>query len=117
MAESTTTYQFLANGQGPTKATGTSTPMSSNNHTYADASSPDTIGSDALSIALIGPDGLRRKEAATALLKCEGTEVREYAAYPASLDEVPRLLEQRNDVIIIDLDSDPEFALELARPR
>jgi pilus assembly protein CpaE len=113
MAESTTTYQFLANGQGPTKATGTSTPMSSNNHTYADASSPDTIGSDALSIALIGPDGLRRKEAATALLKCEGTEVREYAAYPASLDEVPRLLEQRNDVIIIDLDSDPEFALEL----
>jgi pilus assembly protein CpaE len=46
-------------------------------------------------------------------LKCEGTEVREYAAYPASLEEVPRLLEQRNDVIIIDLDSDPEFALEL----
>ncbi|MGA2049874.1 MAG: AAA family ATPase [Terracidiphilus sp.] len=87
--------------------------MSSNNHTYVDASSPDTIGSDALSIALIGPDGLRRKEAATALLKCDGTEVREYAAYPASLDEVPRLLEQRNDVIIIDLDSDPEFALEL----
>lgn len=87
--------------------------MNGNNHTYADASSPDSIGSDALSIALIGPDEPRRKEAAGALLKCAGTEVREYAAYPATLDEVPRLLEQRNDVIIIDLDSDPEFALEL----
>jgi hypothetical protein len=32
---------------------------------------------------------------------------------PPLLDEVPRLLEQRNDVIIIDLDSNPEFALEL----
>jgi pilus assembly protein CpaE len=66
-----------------------------------------------LSIALIGPDQLRRKEAANALLACSGTEVREYLAYPANLDEVPRLIEQRNDVIIIDLDSNPEFALEL----
>ena len=87
--------------------------MNSNHHTYVDAPSPESIGADALSIALIGPDDLRRKEAATALLKCNGTEVREYSAYPANLDEVPRLLEQRNDVIIIDLDSDPEFALEL----
>ena len=113
MAESTTTYQFLANAQGTTKAAGSSTPMNSNNQTYLDAPSAESIGSDALSICLIGPDDLRRKEAATALLKCEGTEVREYAAYPSSLEEVPRLLEQRNDVIIIVLDSDPEFALEL----
>jgi pilus assembly protein CpaE len=72
-----------------------------------------SAGSDVLSIALIGPDEGRRKEAATALLLCDGTEVREYSAYPGSIDEVPRLLEQRNDVIIIDLDSDPKFALEL----
>jgi pilus assembly protein CpaE len=69
--------------------------------------------SDVLSIALIGPDPLRRKEAATALLLCDGTEVREYADYPASLDDVPRLVEQRSDVIVIDLDSKPEYALEL----
>ncbi|HXR40242.1 MAG TPA: AAA family ATPase [Terracidiphilus sp.] len=66
-----------------------------------------------MSIALIGPDEQRRKEAAAALLKCDGAEVREYSAYPASLDDVPRLIEQRNDVIIIDLDSSPEYALEL----
>jgi pilus assembly protein CpaE len=87
--------------------------MSSNTPTYIEASSPDSIGSGALSIALIGADEPRRKEAAAALLQCDGAEVREYSAYPASLDEVPRLVEQRNDVIIIDLDSNPEFALEL----
>jgi pilus assembly protein CpaE len=87
--------------------------MNSNSPTFIEASSPDTLGSDALSIALIGPDEQRRKEAAAALLLCDGAQVREYSAYPATLDEVPRLLEQRNDVIIIDLDSNPEFALEL----
>jgi pilus assembly protein CpaE len=87
--------------------------MNSNSTTFIEATSPDSFGSDALSIALIGPDEQRRKEAAAALMLCDGPEVREYSAYPASLDEVPRLLEQRNDVIIIDLDSDPEFALEL----
>ena len=86
--------------------------MNSNSPTYIDASSPDSLGSDSLSIALIGPDEQRRKEAAAALLLCDGAQVREYSAYPATLDEVPRLLEQRNDVIIIDLDSNPEFALE-----
>jgi pilus assembly protein CpaE len=87
--------------------------MNSNSPTYLEASSPDSLGSDSLSIALIGPDDKRRKEAATALLGCDGAHVREYSAYPATLDEVPRLLEQHNDVIIIDLDSNPEFALEL----
>jgi pilus assembly protein CpaE len=87
--------------------------MNSNSPTYIEASSPDTLGSDSLSIALIGPDEKRRKEAAAALLRCDGAQVREYSAYPATLDEVPRLLELRNDVIIIDLDSNPEFALEL----
>jgi pilus assembly protein CpaE len=87
--------------------------MNSTTLTYPDPGTPDSLGSDALSIALIGPDEQRRKEAATALLLCDGTEIREYSAYPANLDEVPRLLEMRNDVIIIDLDSNPEFALEL----
>lgn len=87
--------------------------MNSNTYPSIEASSPYSIGSETLSIALIGPDEQRRKEAASALLACNGAEVREYSAYPANLDEVPRLIEQHNDVIIIDLDSNPEFALEL----
>ena len=113
MAESNTTYQFMSPQTGTSPAAGSSASMSSSSYANFGASSPDSVGSDVLSIALIGPDEKRRKEAATALLLCDGNEVREYSAYPASLDEVPRLLEQRNDVIIIDLDSNPEFALEL----
>jgi pilus assembly protein CpaE len=48
-----------------------------------------------------------------ALARCAGNEVRAFASYPPSLGDMPRLLEEHHDVIIIDLDSDPEFALEL----
>jgi pilus assembly protein CpaE len=87
--------------------------MNSATYPYLDASSPAPGASDSLSIALIGPDEQRRKEAAAALLLCEGAEVREYLDYPPTLDEVPRLLEQQSDIIVIDLDSKPEYALEL----
>jgi Flp pilus assembly CpaE family ATPase len=66
-----------------------------------------------LSVALIGPDEQRRRAAAYALAGCQGSEVREFTSYPPGLDDVPRLLEQRYDVIVIDLDSNPEYALEL----
>jgi Flp pilus assembly CpaE family ATPase len=74
---------------------------------------PDSLGGNVLSIALIGPDEERRKAASTALAGCQGGEIREFSTYPPSLDDVPRLLEQHYDVIIIDLDSHPEYALEL----
>ncbi|MGD0829771.1 MAG: hypothetical protein ABR907_02430 [Terracidiphilus sp.] len=73
----------------------------------------DSLGIDVQSVALIGPDEDRRKAVAKALAGCKGGEVREFFAYPASLDDVPKLLEQYYDVIIIDLDSNPEYALEL----
>jgi pilus assembly protein CpaE len=87
--------------------------MNSSNGTYLETSSSASVESAALSIALIGPDEQRRKEAAGALLLCDGVEVREFMDYPPSLDDVPRMLDQRNDVIIIDLDSKPEYALEM----
>jgi pilus assembly protein CpaE len=70
-------------------------------------------GVDALSIALIGPDDRRRADAVQALAECAGKNIREFTSYPPSLDDVPRLLEQHYDVIIVDLDSDPEYALDL----
>lgn len=67
-----------------------------------------------LSIALIGPDEGLRKAVARAISECNGGgEVREFSTYPPSLDDVPRLLEERYNVIIIDLESDREYALEL----
>jgi len=87
--------------------------VNSDSSPYFEAQSPDSLGSDPLSIALIGPDEERRNAAAKALAGCQGGEVREFSSYPPGLDDVPRLLEQRYDVIIIDLDSNPEYALEL----
>jgi pilus assembly protein CpaE len=38
---------------------------------------------------------------------------REFSSYPPDLDDVARLLEQHYDVVIVDLDSNPEYALDL----
>jgi pilus assembly protein CpaE len=74
---------------------------------------PDSLGAENLTIALIGPDDLRRRSAYHALSEIPGSEIKEYSSYPASLDELPKILDQRYDVLIIDLDSSPEYALEL----
>jgi len=87
--------------------------VSSDSFPYAASQYPDSFSSDPLSIALIGPEEERRKAAANALAECQGVDVREFSSYPPGLDDLPRLLEQRYDVIIIDLDSNPEYALEL----
>jgi pilus assembly protein CpaE len=74
---------------------------------------PDSNGTVVLSVALIDPDNQHRREVATALAGFQGTSVREYASFPADLDELPRMLEQRYDAVIIGLDSDPEYAYDV----
>ncbi len=73
---------------------------------------PDVLGNNVLSVALIGPDAQRREPIASALARLQGSVTREFSAYP-DLDDVPRLLEAEFDVIILDLDSDTEHALDL----
>lgn len=87
--------------------------MSSRLSLNFDIREPDSIGTKVLSVALIGPNEKSRKDVSNALAECRGASVREFSSYPTSLDEVPRLLKQFYDVIIIDLDSNREFALEL----
>jgi Flp pilus assembly CpaE family ATPase len=113
MSDTPMTYQFLENPQGKTHASGGYNPMNSDSSQFLDDKFPDSLGADILSIALIGPDEGRRKEAASALAGCHGGEIREFHTYPPSLDDVPKLLEQQYDVVIMDLDSMPEYALEL----
>jgi|HubBroStandDraft_1064217.scaffolds.fasta_scaffold21107_3 pilus assembly protein CpaE len=67
-----------------------------------------------MSVALIGPDEQRRRAMAEALSGRPGVAVKEYIAFPRDLDELPRLLEQNYDVVVVDADSDPEFAVRLA---
>ena len=105
-------YRSSANPQGKPHTSGGSNSVNSD-PSYLDEQYPDSLGGNVLSIALIGPDEERRKAASTALAGCHGGEIREFSTYPPSLDDVPRLLEQHYDIIIIDLDSYPEYALEL----
>jgi pilus assembly protein CpaE len=72
--------------------------------------SSDTV---VMSVALIDPDDQHRREVASALSEFQGTSVREYSSFPADLDELPQMLEQRYDAVIIGLDSDPEFAFDI----
>jgi pilus assembly protein CpaE len=42
-----------------------------------------------------------------------GVEICEFPAYPDGIDDLPRMLQQHFDVVIVDLDCNPEYALEI----
>jgi len=73
----------------------------------------DSIGTGALSVALIGPSDQRRRIVVSALAGSDVANVREFTAYPSKLSDVTRITDQNFDVVIIDLDSDQHYALEL----
>ena len=106
-------YQFELDQRGPYQAPVSIDSVSPNRYASPEPQYPSSFGDESLSIALIGPDDERRNAAGMVLVGCNGGEIREFASYPPSLDDVPRLLDQNYDVIIIDLDSDQEYALEL----
>jgi pilus assembly protein CpaE len=73
----------------------------------------ESLDAIALKVALIGPDAQRRNEVSAALTDCNTEIVRELSAYPESRSEMPWPAEQTPDVVMIDLDSNLEAALEL----
>ncbi|MGA3162478.1 MAG: AAA family ATPase [Terracidiphilus sp.] len=75
---------------------------------------PDTTMSTGdLSIAVISPDEHRRNAAISALGECQNGPIREYISYPPNLSDVSLMMGNNFDVILVDLDSDPEYALDL----
>jgi pilus assembly protein CpaE len=78
------------------------------------ATLPDTdaLGANVLSIALIGPEEQSRMAVADALLGSSSGVPRQLPFYPG-IDQVPKLVELNFDVVILDLDSDCETALDL----
>ena len=71
-----------------------------------------TISAEFLSVALIGPDEGRRLAVAKALDETRRVVIREFDCYPPGFDRLQRL-QASFDVIILDLDSEPDTALEL----
>lgn len=76
------------------------------------AHDPETLTGNALSVAVIGPEEQQRQALVRALYGPQVNQLHEIRSYP-DMDDVPRLLEERFDVVIVDLDSDPERALDL----
>ena len=66
-----------------------------------------------MSVAVIGPDKKRRAVVAKALANSEDRSVQEFAAYPEDLSDLPRMVGQNFDVVMIDLDSDEDYALAI----
>src|SRR5579862_3543237 len=78
-----------------------------------DVSLPESLSTDSLSIAVLGPDTDLRKAVVDALAGCHAGPVKDFPSYPQTVEEVPRLLGQSHDVIMIEWDSNPEYALQL----
>jgi pilus assembly protein CpaE len=74
---------------------------------------PDTPIKSVLSIALIGPDDDRRKAILAVLSACPGTKTHEFTSFPPDLDELPRTVGEHYDIVILDVDSDPNYVFDL----
>ena len=73
---------------------------------------PDTLGANTLNVALIGPQESRRRDLAVALAGPQAVIAKEFREYPG-LDDVPQLSEAGYQIVIIELDTNPEQALDL----
>lgn len=73
----------------------------------------ELTGPSGMSVAVIGPNTAHRKIVAKALGGSSARTVREFTDYPAKLSDVPRMVEQNYDVVMIDVDSDQSYALAL----
>jgi pilus assembly protein CpaE len=80
---------------------------------WVDLLNPEPSEADSLSVVLICPDAARGREIANALQAVGNVQIKEIPAYPGSLQELPHLLQPQPDVVILDLDTDPEYTVEI----
>jgi pilus assembly protein CpaE len=66
----------------------------------------------ALSLVLIGPNDERRRAVAKALIGPQASIARELTRYP-QVDDLEAIIEADHDVIVVDLDPNPELALDV----
>lgn len=73
------------------------------------------LGTEHLSIAVIGPDEPLRTSLLDALAKCGVGQVHDFLSYPPRVQDVNNLLELKSNIVIIELDSDQTYAVEIIR--
>ncbi len=78
----------------------------------ASVSDTEFVKMGALSLVLIAPEEERRRAIAKALAGHQATIARELTRYP-HVDDLAEILEAAHDAVLIDLDPDPERALDV----
>lgn len=73
----------------------------------------EPASSPSATVALIGPNATHRRVMAKALNGTDARAVREFIDYPANLGDVSSLLDEKFDVVMIDVDSDQSYALQI----
>ncbi len=83
--------------------------------TSTNAQSPqaEQNASKGMSVALIGPNDAHRKIVARALASSQGRKVHEFIDYPGNLNDLPSMVEQSFDVVLVDVDTDESYALQI----
>jgi len=71
-----------------------------------------SLSMSALSLVLIGPHEERRRALAKALAGPQARVARELKEYP-QVDDLEQIIEADSDVLVIDLDPNPELALDI----
>jgi protein TonB len=66
-----------------------------------------------MSVALIGPNDAHRQIVARALASADGRKVHEFIDYPATLSDLARMMETKFDVVMVDVDTDESYALQI----
>jgi len=69
--------------------------------------------SKGMAVALIGPNDAHRKIVARALASTQGRKVHEFIDYPGNLNDLPGMVEQSFDVVLVDVDTDESYALQI----
>jgi pilus assembly protein CpaE len=72
-------------------------------------------GAAILSVAVISAQRQRRGAAISALAECHSGPIREFVSFPPNIADVSRTLNRDFDIVIVDLDSDPAYALNLVK--
>ena len=83
--------------------------------TSTNLQSPESQGTvpQGMSVALIGPNDTHRQVVARALASAQGRKVHEFIDYPANLNDLARMMETKFDVVLVDVDTDESYALQI----
>ncbi len=81
--------------------------------TTAQSPQGEKSAAQGMSVALIGPNDAHRQIVARALASTQGRKVHEFIDYPGNMNELPRMVEQNFDVVLVDVDTDESYALQI----